>query len=331
MAITGCRSAQRRHSSITSSRRRPSQIKEQRPLTQNSKRVVVNLYTDGSHEIVPDVAPDLEKAHFLDTGSQIGAVDPFTGKPIQGGGQYNKTMTPGETASNQVAWANNKVSRDRLNFDISQQQGPKLPADAAKAIEDARAAADKANTLADFGQQFRTINTKQPTGSAIDKAPLLPTFNERKQSMEGITAALVPLNRQAGTGNMSDKDAEMFERAMPSIKKDRQVNEGLIQGMEMRRQLANDRVAFLEQYAIARGTTLGADQMWRRYLNDNPIFDPKSNPKSNPINPTVNSNRQGWQDYFSGAPRATPQAPGPSKALTVDALEADIKRRGLAP
>jgi hypothetical protein len=69
-------------------------LKDQKTLTQNGRRVVVNLYDDGSTQIVPGVGPDMEKAHFLDTGSIVGAVDPFTGTPIPGGGLYNKTTTP---------------------------------------------------------------------------------------------------------------------------------------------------------------------------------------------------------------------------------------------
>lgn len=76
-------------------------IKETRTLTQNGKRVTVNIYNDGSYEILP-LGPDAEKAHFLDTGAKVGAVDPFTGQPIAGGGLYNKDVTPGESLSAQT-------------------------------------------------------------------------------------------------------------------------------------------------------------------------------------------------------------------------------------
>jgi hypothetical protein len=76
------------------------EIKETRALTDpnTGARVMVNIFKDGTQEVVP-FGPDAEKAHFLDTGSQVGAVDPFTGKPIAGGGLYNKTVTPGEQLS----------------------------------------------------------------------------------------------------------------------------------------------------------------------------------------------------------------------------------------
>jgi len=61
----------------------------------------VNIYDDGTTSVVP-FGPDQEKAHFLDTGQQIGAVDPFTGQPVAGGGLYQKQQTPDSLASNQV-------------------------------------------------------------------------------------------------------------------------------------------------------------------------------------------------------------------------------------
>jgi hypothetical protein len=68
-------------------------LKDTKTLTQNGQRVTVNFYDDGTTDMVP-YGPDQEKAHFLDTGGQVGAVDPFTGKPVAGGGLYNKTVSP---------------------------------------------------------------------------------------------------------------------------------------------------------------------------------------------------------------------------------------------
>ncbi len=73
------------------------------------QRITVNYYDDGSTQVVP-FAPDAEKAHFLDTGKTIGAVDPFTGLPIAGGGMYNKQTTPGEDQSAATAIRGQNVS-----------------------------------------------------------------------------------------------------------------------------------------------------------------------------------------------------------------------------
>lgn len=75
------------------------QIKEQKVLTQDGRRVVVNLYTDGSMEVAP-FAPDLEKAHFTDEGGRIVPRDPFTAEPR--GAPIPKTATQADT----IAWYN---------------------------------------------------------------------------------------------------------------------------------------------------------------------------------------------------------------------------------
>jgi hypothetical protein len=62
---------------------------------------------------VPDVGPDQEKAVEVKTGNRTFAANPFTLQPVPGGGSYNMEMTPGEKASNAVAWANNAETKRR--------------------------------------------------------------------------------------------------------------------------------------------------------------------------------------------------------------------------
>lgn len=52
----------------------------------------------------------------------------------------------------------------------------------------------------------------------------------------------------------------------------------------------------MENYLSANGHLRGANQAWKRYLNDNPIFDPIADTKTFKLN----ENRMSWQDYFSG-------------------------------
>jgi hypothetical protein len=78
------------------------EVRETKTFTdpQTGKRMVVNLLKDNSYEVLP-FNPDAEKAHFADVGGSIAALDPYTGRPIGAGIQ--KTMTPGEIATNQRA------------------------------------------------------------------------------------------------------------------------------------------------------------------------------------------------------------------------------------
>lgn len=78
------------------------QIKEQKVLTQGGKRVVVNLYTDGSMEVAP-FEPDREKAHFGTTGGMTNVpLDPYTGQPLGPG--LPATMTPAERDASARGW-----------------------------------------------------------------------------------------------------------------------------------------------------------------------------------------------------------------------------------
>lgn len=83
----------------------------------------VNVITmkDGQQVLSPfGPAP---KVHWADTGSDIRAIDEYT---MGERGRLQKSMTPGERASTQVAWANYGNARDRLNFDRSQANKPQF-------------------------------------------------------------------------------------------------------------------------------------------------------------------------------------------------------------
>ncbi len=56
----------------------------------------------------------------MDLGGSVQMYDPVTGAIT---GKFGKSMTPGEAASNAVAWANNRLSGERLAFD-KYQSGP---------------------------------------------------------------------------------------------------------------------------------------------------------------------------------------------------------------
>ena len=56
----------------------------------------------------------MDKAHFANTGGQTVAMDSFTGQPLN---SIANTQSPESKASNAIGWANNAISRERLNFD----------------------------------------------------------------------------------------------------------------------------------------------------------------------------------------------------------------------
>jgi len=89
------------------------QLKDTKTLTLNGQRVTVNLYTDGTQEVLP-FGPDKEKAVMVDAGNKVIPSDAFTGAQI--GAPIGKSMTPGEAASNAIA-------ATRLRFDTGMSPG----------------------------------------------------------------------------------------------------------------------------------------------------------------------------------------------------------------
>lgn len=57
-------------------------LKEQRALTVDGKRVLANVFEDGTTQQLDGFAPDLEKLNFQNTGGATVGLDPFTGKSV---------------------------------------------------------------------------------------------------------------------------------------------------------------------------------------------------------------------------------------------------------
>lgn len=86
-------------------------LKDTRTLMQNGQRVTVNMYDDGTHEVLP-YAPDAEKLHFGSTGAMTNiGLDPYTGKPVSQG--LPATMAPADAA---------RIGIDRARLGLEQQR-----------------------------------------------------------------------------------------------------------------------------------------------------------------------------------------------------------------
>lgn len=86
--------------------------------------VNVAIYKDGSHQVMPyGVKPEMV---MQELGGKVVAVDK---NALPNGASFDKTMTPGERASNALGWANSNISRERLNMDRSQIDRPQFNAE----------------------------------------------------------------------------------------------------------------------------------------------------------------------------------------------------------
>jgi hypothetical protein len=82
-------------------------------MMQGDQPVNVITYKDGRQQVSAFGAkPDV---HWMDTGNQVQAVDQNSMRPL--GSPFMKQVTPGERASNAVAWANQRTAAERLQLD----------------------------------------------------------------------------------------------------------------------------------------------------------------------------------------------------------------------
>jgi hypothetical protein len=137
------------------------------------------------------------------------------------------------------------------------------------------------------------------------------SFDPELADMMQASSFMVPKMREPGSGATSDFDAKMFEKATIGREKPTETNRRIIQARKAAADNVLNKADFLEAYRADNGHVRGAEAAWRKYLNDNPIFD-KSNQKELALNP----NRQDWKTYFSGGGSQTQQVdPRIQKAL----------------
>lgn len=206
-------------------------------------------------------------------------------------------------------------------------------AEALSAIQEARKSAGAASSAIPNLERFKALNKQTATGPgygdlklpfigninpmpALAKMGMLDGFDkgqgQRLQQMEGITADMIP-SKHITPGPMTDADAAMYERSLPTIKKGGDANMAAVELMRAAQQNAVDYASFIEDYARRNnGRTVGAVEEWQKYSTANPLYAGEA----------PNPNRMPWRNYFSQqqAPQAGPAAPQQApKRIRVDA------------
>jgi hypothetical protein len=170
------------------------EVKETRTLTLDGKRVTVNIYKDGTQEVLP-FAPDMEKPHFVSTADKTGVpLDPWTGKPLGSGVAMG--VSPADAQ---------RIGLDQARFGLEKQKfGYQKEQDAAKT------AGGNAQWDAASGQWITRPSPDNPTGSAVSPSgfnkPDKPlTESQAKatayvQMMRGANGVLEDLGKKGFTG-----------------------------------------------------------------------------------------------------------------------------------
>jgi len=193
-----------------------------------------------------------------------------------------------------------------------------------KRFEKRAAANDEAvrnanGTIVDM-QRFQWLNSQTDTGG-ITGSPIggavRSLYDSNIKEMNAIRDRITPSLRQPGSGATSDFDARMFQGGTVGVDKPRQVNDNIATATILASQNLIAKAQFEQAYFDSYQHTTGMEAAWQKYLNDNPIFDPKAPTGSY----TLNDNRLDWQTYFRGGMKAperkAPEASGQGGAGVV--------------
>jgi hypothetical protein len=180
-----------------------------------------------------------------------------------------------------------------------------------EAVTTAATAAEQARGIIGLLDEFGALN--QRTGTGIAAGAMRP-FNSDLQRMHAISELLVPMQRAPGSGQMSDRDVEMYRNSVVNIGVGGDVNARTRAVMAARAQNDIDYAEFLT-WAETQGLPLAnARAAWQDYSNRNRLFNDDG---------TVRQ-RMHWGDYLLGpqqqqAPpaRRSPPPPMPQDVPTL--------------
>ncbi|MBP2311878.1 lytic transglycosylase domain-containing protein [Azospirillum soli] len=170
-------------------------------------------------------------------------------------------------------------------------------------------------------ERFKELNGKVGSGGVYSlpgAGAVAGALDSDVAEMRAITARIAPQMRAPGSGATSDFDAKQFERATVGIDKPKEANEAIANAGLAAAKLTLDRGAFERAYFDANGHLQGADRAWRRYLEANPIFDPKGKDFA------LNANRKDWRDFFHPK-QQEPQSEGSAPASGGTVLRFDAQ------
>lgn len=165
--------------------------------------------------------------------------------------------------------------------------------------------------------EFLALNKKVGSGGVTGSGGLssVPIVNSARNMvdsdwarMNAITDKLTPLMRQGLPGAASDRDMQTFRGATVGTGKLGEANVGIARGLQVAAKNAIDKGLFDEAYFRRNRHLQGSDNAWNRYLEENPIFDPRSDP----TNPELNRARKSWREYVSPSAQA-PQSAAPAE------------------
>ena len=197
------------------------------------------------------------------------------------------------------------------NISVSPLEKKRVETFASKLDENIADAQGRLNTADKGLALLNKMETGGLKGSAMNMAPDWMLSSDA-QEFRSVQNQLIPQQRQAGSGTMSDADRDMYAKATISLTKDTSANKNIL---GIQKTVAENDLAYAQlksMWVDQGGKTTEFDSMWRDYSNKNPIFTKGGD---------LNGNRADPYEWFSsGSIQET--------TITPEEAIAELKRRG---
>lgn len=216
----------------------------------------------------------------------------------------NREVVPDYTMAEQLGFTKSEADRMRGPYaKLSPSDQGRLAVELQKKhqtdMEKAAATNDQARAVINDLDRYEQLMKGQETGGVMLNTPLIGgamrTFDPQLSEMKSIEDRNAPLMRQGLPGAASDRDVSMFKSGLPSTERKPEANRNIIAGQRARFDNNIARNEFMDSYFNTFGHTNGANEMWQRYLEANPIFSPDATQEDFTLNPA----RVGWRDWMA--------------------------------
>ena len=134
------------------------------------------------------------------------------------------------------------------------------------------AAQQARNRISDL-ERFQTLNRERGTGVLPGLAGPVAGIDPIYSQMRQLEAKLTPREREPGSGPMSDRDIDLYKRAVPRLGNPGTANDAIVAAGVAMSQRDIEYAAFLEEWAIRNGTLLGSTESWQQYVDQNPLLE----------------------------------------------------------
>lgn len=186
---------------------------------------------------------------------------------------------------------------------------------AASKIDENIAKANDRIAMYDRGAQLLDNGVETGGIGGYIKKNWLPTsaLSADTQEFQSLVSKLVPQQRPSGSGTTSDRDMAIYEKATIGLDKDTKTNKNIL---ALGKAMAENDKAYEElrsEWASAGGSLSEFDKVWRKYANEQRIYNDDG---------TINQNRVSPYEWFSNGGSSQQEQP------TREEIIAELKRRG---